>query len=273
MSSRRIDERDIEEALRDLGSRYGFPPTRDLLPAVRARIAERPRGSGLWPSRPALAPALLTLLVLAIGTLALQPIASTAAEALGLRGITIFRVPTAPAPTAVPAPTGATAPTAAAPRLPDARRVASVDEASRVAGFRVLVPAELGTPDEVYVRAADGQMQVSLVYLARPGIPVSAFAGVSVLVTEVRGALELALLGKAVPPGTTVSHLRVDGGAAIWMEGQPHQFFYRDPSGNVVVDTLRLAGNVLVWERDGLLLRIEAEVDQGRATGIASSMR
>lgn len=270
MSSRRIDERDIEEALRDLGSHYGFPPTRDLLPAVRARIAERPRGSGLWSSRFAVAPALLTLLVLAIGTLALQPIASTAAEALGLRGITIFRVPAPTAPTAAPAPT---APTAAAPRLPEARRVASVDEASRVAGFRVLVPAEFGAPDEVYVRAADGQTQVSLVYLSRPGIPVSAFAGVSVLVTEVRGALELALLGKAVPPGTTVSHLRVDGGAAIWMEGQPHQFFYRDPSGNVVVDTLRLAGNVLVWERDGLLLRIEAEVDQGRATGIASSMR
>ncbi|MEK6620495.1 MAG: hypothetical protein AABZ26_05920, partial [Chloroflexota bacterium] len=93
MSSRRIDEREVEEALRDLGSHYGFPPARDLLPAVRARIAERPRGSGLWPSRSAFAPALLTLLVLAIGTLALQPIASTAAVAIGLRGITLFRVP------------------------------------------------------------------------------------------------------------------------------------------------------------------------------------
>lgn len=263
MSDRRPREFDLEQALRDLGSRVSYPPTVDLLPAVRARIEQSaPRSSflDLFRSPLQLAPAVATLALLVLATLVFQPIATTAAEALGLRGITIFRGPEVP-------------PLSGRTILADARRMATVEGASTEVGFRVRVPAALGEPDEVYVRIADGTTQAFLVYGARAGIPVSEHSGVSVLVTELRGALESQLLGKGVPAGTLLEEVQVNGARGVWIAGAPHQVFYRAPSGEILTDTVRLAGNVLLWEQDGLLMRIEAQVSKERALEIARSMR
>jgi hypothetical protein len=65
----------------------------------------------------------------------------------------------------------------------------------------------------------------------------------------------------------------VDGGQGYWLEGAPHVFFYRDASGNIVNDTLRLAGNTLVWVQDGVTIRLEAQVTKERALQIAATFR
>lgn len=263
-SERRFTDSELEAALREVGARLAYPPAADLLPAVRARI-ERRAATGfwelLWSPRLAFAPALATVALLAAVTLAFQPVAATAAEALGLRGITIFRAPETPPPASGKA------------ILADARLVGSVAEASREAGFAVVVPSALGQPDEVYVRTSRQGAQVFLVYGARSGIAVSPRTGVSVLVTEVRGSVETALLGKVTGPGTRTEELTVNGGRGIWIEGAPHQFFFRAPNGDIVVDALRLAGNVLVWEQGTVLVRIEADIVKGEALRIASSVR
>src|SRR5437867_1441669 len=59
----------------------------------------------------------------------------------------------------------------------------------------------------------------------------------------------------------------------FWLAGEPHQFFYRDPSGNFQADTLRLAGNTLLWEEGGITHRLEAQVSKDEALRIASSVR
>lgn len=263
MTERRFSDAEIEAALRDVGAHIAYPPTADLLPAVRSRIEQR-ADVGFWDlvrsPRLSYVPALATVALLALAALAFQPVATTAAEALGLRGIAIFRAPE------VPAVTGRTI-------LSDAKRMATVEGASTEVGFRVRVPAALGQPDEVYVRIADRVTQAFLVYGPRSGVPVSKESGVSVLVTEVRGALETQLLGKVIPAGGRVEELTVNGGRGVWIEGQPHQLFYRGPSGDILVDSIRLAGSVLLWEQDGLLLRIEAQVPKDQALRIAASMR
>lgn len=244
---------DLEEGLRDIGARLAYPPPADLRVAVLARVDAGQRSGllDLLRSPLSLAPAVATLVLLLAATLAFQPVAGQAAEALGLRGITLFRVPQAPQVSpgrVIPA---------------DAARVDSVEAASQRVGFSVRVPGELGLPDEIHVRAADGASLAFLVYDTTP----------SVLVTELRGSLETQLLAKGIPPGTVVQELEVDGGRGVWIEGEPHQVFYRAPNGDILTDTVRLAGNVLLWERDGLLMRIEAQVDREQALRIARSMR
>jgi hypothetical protein len=263
-SERRFTDGELESALRDVGAHLSYPSTVDLLPAVRARI-ERRKGESFWATfwspRAAVVPALATVALLLLATLAFQPIGATAAEALGLRGLAIFRAAETPAPTSGKAV------------LADARKVASAEEASRQAGFAVLVPSALGRPDEVYVRASSQGTTVFLVYGARPGIAPAKATGIGVLVAEARGSFEAPLLGKVVGPGAHVEQLTVNGGRGVWIEGAPHQIFFRAPDGQVVVDSLRLAGNVLAWDQGALFVRIEADVPKDQALRIASSMR
>ncbi|MBI2773292.1 MAG: hypothetical protein HYX56_02205 [Chloroflexi bacterium] len=264
MRERGMTESEIETALRDLGAHMAYPRMPDLLPAVRARLEERPAPAlwrVFWSPRLAVVPALATIALLLAAALALQPIGASAAEAIGLRGLQIFRAPTAP-----PAAAGSAL-------LSDARAAGSSAEASRLVGFTVLEPASLGRPDAIYVRTTPQGSQAFLVYGPRTGIAPSAQTGVSVLVTEARGTVEVPLLGKVVGPGSRVEQLTVNGARAVWIEGAPHQFFFRSPAGEIVVDTLRLAGNVLVWEQAGVLVRIEADVPKDAALRIAATVR
>lgn len=273
MSDGRLGDRELEAALRDVGARLRYPPSADLLPAVRARI-EAERAGGLWAllrsPRAALVPALATLALLLAVTLAFQPVAATAAEALGLGRLIIFRS----AATPLPAPTrSAQTPAPQSAVLADARRVASVEEASREAGFAVLVPTALGVPDEVHVRSSSQGATVFLVYVPRPDIPAAKQTGIGVLVTQVAGAVETAFLGKVLPPGSRVEELTVNGRRGVWIEGAPHQMFFRAANGQVVADTLRLAGNVLAWDQGSVFIRLEADLPKDRALAIGSSMR
>ncbi|MDQ2952254.1 MAG: hypothetical protein M3R54_08315, partial [Chloroflexota bacterium] len=151
----------------------------------------------------------------------------------------------------------------------------SLDGARRAVRFPILVPAsaELGAPDDVFVETVGTSDRLTLVYRQRAGIPVSPDAGVSALVVEVRGTVDEVLLGKATGPGTRIVPVQVNGGRGFWLEGAPHLYFYRDPNGNVQQETLRLAGNTLVWVQNGVTVRLEAQIDQPTALRIAATFR
>jgi len=277
-----LTDRELEAALRDAGAHVAYPPTVDIVAAVRERIEARPRGfmQLLWSPRYALVPALATLVLLAVATLAFTPLGAQAAEALGLRGIRIFQTAETPPPLP-PRPSPSPSASASAPPggvLSDAVKVASVDAASRQVGFTVIVPGALGPPDEVYTRVTSQDAQAFLVYKPRPAssplpaIPESPQTGIGVLVTEARGSFEFGLLGKLLGPGSRAEQLTVNGVTGIWIEGAPHQFFYRQPNGQFVQDTLRLAGNVLIWNSGDVLIRLEAQIPKEVALRIASTM-
>lgn len=263
-----MTDRELEAALRDVGAHLVYPPTVDLLPAVRARIAQE-RGGGLWDllrsPRAAFVPALATLALLLAVTLAFQPAGASALEAIGIGRLTIFRGATPPpSPKATPARTTV---------LPGAAQVASVEDASRQAGFTVLVPSALGRPDEVYVMQGRQGAVVFLVYAPRADLPAAKQTGIGALIMQAAGRFEAGFLGKVLPPGSRADEVTVNGQRGVWIEGAPHQLFFVAPNGEVVMDTLRLAESVLAWDQGALFLRLEADVTKERALGIASSMR
>ena len=276
-----MTDRELEIALRDAAAHVAYPPAVDLAPLVRARIAEPSAGLRqlLWSPRFALVPALATIVVIVIATLAFQPVGARAADLLGIRGLFIIRT-SAPLPTLSPRPSpspGASQPPGGI--LSDATRVASVEQASVSVGFPVRVPSALGPPDEVYVRVAD-DAQAFLVYRPRtgtsttPSIPESSQTGVGLLITEVRGSFQTGFAGKLLGPSSKLEEVTLASGTrAIWIEGAPHQFFYQRPNGTIVNDTLRLAGNVLIWNAGDVLVRLEADVTRDVAVGLANSMR
>ena len=259
----RLDDRDLERTLSDIGARLDGPK-RDMWPAVRTRIAERrakPWWSRLHLERGAFAPVAATLAIILVAGLLLTPrFADALGHLLSIPGLQIYRVPESP--TARP---NASPPTFAG------QRVTSVTEASRVAGFTVRTPAALGEPSAIYVETAP--VRVTIVYASVKGIPLSPQAGVSAIVVEFKGTLETQVMSKAIGPGTTLDAVPLGSGVAYYLAGQPHQFFFRDPAGNIQPETLRLAGNTLLWTDGGVTYRLEAQVGLDEAVRIASSLR
>jgi hypothetical protein len=137
------------------------------------------------------------------------------------------------------------------------------------------VPASLGQPDEVYLQPAPNappQGEVTLVYAARPSIPVSAQTGVGVLITEARGKVDQGFFGKILGPDATLEAVTVAGHQGYWIAGQPHEFFFIDADGTFRNETMRLAGNTLILDDNGTIIRIEGNLTKAQALEIAQSL-
>jgi hypothetical protein len=259
----RLEDRDLESTLSDIGARLDGPK-RDMWPAVRARIAERrarPWWSGFGLDRRTLAPIAATLAVILVVAFALTPSVVDALEhLLNIPGVQIYQVPQSPT----------TQPNASSLTFAG-KRVATVAEASRIAGFPVRTPAALGEPSAIYVETAP--VRVTMVYASVQGIPLSPQAGVSAIVVEFKGTLQTQIMSKAVGPDTFLDAVPLGNGVAYYLSGKPHQFFFLDPAGNLQPETLRLAGNTLLWEEGGYTYRLEAQVSREEAVRIASTFR
>jgi hypothetical protein len=266
MTREPMREQELEATLTDLGERLAYPRPTRLAAAVRARLNE-PRPRRWWDAlvspRFAFAPAVATLLLIVVVSLAAVPdVRAAADEFLHLRGIDIFRT--------TATPTGP----AASPAVPFPGQRVSLEEArSRAPFLRAPADPRLGAPDQVYIDQMGTGDRVTLVYVSRPEIPVSREAGVSAVVVAFRGQIDESLFAKVALPGTQVEEVTVNGGRGYWLEGTPHQFFYRDAAGNPSPETLRLAGNTLLWEQGGVTFRLEAQLARDDALRIATTFR
>ncbi|HEX6061505.1 MAG TPA: hypothetical protein VF001_05500 [Candidatus Limnocylindria bacterium] len=281
MRDLRMADDQLAEALTDLGTRIAWPPVPDMRVRVLARISAPRRSEwwrALWSPRYAFAPVLVTIAFVLVAVLVFSPQArATATDILRLRGVEIFR---GPVPSATPSPPRSPGSIQTPTPFPAAGLgvLVSLDEAKARAGYAVVMPTDpaLGMPDQVYLRATPTSTAVSLVYTQRAGIPTSPQAGVAAIVTEFSGAtVDEQFFGKVIDPSTTVETVTINGQPGFWIQGTPHFFFYR-PAGNpaaVEQETLRLAGNTLIWTQGGLLLRLEAQVNQATALRIAASVR
>jgi RNA polymerase sigma-70 factor (ECF subfamily) len=219
-------------------------------------------------------PALLAALLLALagGALALFPAARSAiAQRLGLRGVSITHVPALPE---VPDAPAAPAAQPLGRRLGLGEPVTLQSARARLA-FAPLLPApsDLGEPDEVYASTEIPGGRLTLLYKSRPALPEAGTAGVGLLVTELRGTVNAGVvLAKQLGPSTRLEEVAVNGRRGYWIEGQPHVVLFRDANGVVRDETLRLAGNTLLWEQDELTLRIELAGRKEEALRIAASM-
>jgi hypothetical protein len=265
---------DLDRELRALAADPPFPPTPDLERAVRARLAERPPAAARrrgrlgrrhpgpparrllaaplrWPLATQAAAALL--LVFAALMAASPGVRSAVLEVLGIEGARIER--REPSPRA----------RAAGARL-DLGQPTTLAAARARAPFDVVVPADPGRPDAVWFdRAAPGDGQVAFVW-ERAGT-----GDRPLLLTQI-AALPEPVIGKAAGPGTDIEELVIGSEPGFWLTGDPHEFAFLSPDGQFRTDTLRLVGDALVWNRDGVLLRLEGAPSKARALQIARSV-
>jgi hypothetical protein len=244
---------ELELALVDLGRHVEFPPTPDLTPRVRARLAEKPsRARSLargYRNRVAIA---LAVLAVAVGAVMAVPQTRAAIlEFFRLRGVTIERVDELPT----------------VPINEDFNKVflgeqVTLDEARDRADFEVLLPEALGDPDGVYFQESPPGGMVSFVYgtVEQP----------RALFTQFRATVRDVIF-KKVAAGTRIESVTVDGEQGYFLSGDPHDFAYYDRTGMFRQELVRLAGTTLLWERGPLTLRLEAEVSKADALKIARS--
>ena len=244
---------DLEQDLTDLSAAIAWPPTphlRIFLPLHRKSALPR------WALAAAAA------LVIAAGALIYAPTRDAIAGFLNLH-TTVNRVPALQSPSPRPGQTlGLGTPTTLA-------------EAQSLLTWHIAVPPALGTPDVVYIAMpplGPTGGEVTLVYTNQPGITPSAQTGVSLLVTEARGAVNEQFFGKIVGPGTTIESVEVNGHRGWWIAGAPHTVAFTDANGNPYFDTLRLATNTLLLDDNGTVIRIEADMTKAQALQIASSL-
>ena len=83
------------------------------------------------------------------------------------------------------------------------------------------------------------------------------------LLMELRG--DELLLKKVVDQDASIERLEVEGHPAVWLEGPPHGLYM--PGGEA-----RLAGNVLIWVRDGVTFRLEGDLTRARALELAGTL-
>jgi hypothetical protein len=264
---------DLEQQLSALGNAVEWPATPDLasrwqsyLPAGRGGRRESAGWAGPIGSQRQWALAAAAV-ILALAALAAYP-PSREAIANWVNVHTIFqRVTHLATPSAQPpGPLGERLGLGGKTTLPDAQKQLA---------WHIGLPSTLGQPDEVYLQPppdAPAQGEVTLVYAVRPGIPVAGQTGVSVLVTEARGAVDQNFFGKMIGPGTTLEAVTVAGHQGYWISGPLNEFFFTDADGNFRNETVRLAANTLILDYGGTVMRIEGHLTKAQALEIASSL-
>jgi len=253
---------ELERSLDLLRDAIEWPATPLLAGRITARIATpAPTPRAWFQSRWALA---ATVVLLAIAALiAYTPSRDAIASWINLH-TSITRVNHLPTPS--PQPSG---PLGKRLGLGDPTTLAA---AQAKVGWKVLVPASLGQPDEVYFQVDAPAGEVNLVYKSRPGMKVSGQTGVAVLITEVSGRVDTNYFGKMLGQGTTIEDVTVNGHKGWWISGEPHEFFFADANGNFRSETLRLASNTLVIDDNGTIVRIEGDLTKAQALEIAASL-
>jgi hypothetical protein len=234
---------ELHERLERLAAAATWPPTPDLAASVRAAIAAAPAPAP--PRRRSRRPLLAVLLALVVGgggVLATPGAGSQLLERLGLKGATVTQV-------REPPPASLGEPLALGARY-------SAADAQRLAGHRLVRPAALGAPAEVYV---DGNA-VTFVYRARSGRPI--------LFTQVQGST-----GRYIEKLVTrrARRVTIGGRRGLQLRGR-HVVLFHGPGGDTIVAQSRLAKNTLLWERGELLLRLEAEQPDRELLRIARSV-
>lgn len=134
----------------------------------------------------------------------------------------------------------------------------SLEEAQRLVGFTLVVPAALGSPDAVAVSRDRRVLSMSWSGGADGTVRLDTFdARVDFTFAKTAPGAEFTVVG---------------GAFAVWIDG-PHEVVLLREDGTRPTVGARLAGSTLVWERGTRGLRLEGDLSMRRAVEIAESVR
>lgn len=238
---------ELERDLMALRDAVAWPQTPDVAAAVRVRVdavgAAAP-GEGARRRPPQRARLALAALVAAAATaLAVSPAGGALLRWIGIGAtIRVTEVQRLPVPASGTAGLG---------------RLVSLDRARVLADFRVRVPAP-----PLRVRFSDAVLG-GAVTLEYRDTTITQFAGTT---TD--------YLQKVIAPPTRAQRLTVNGNPGVFLTNGPTRLFVADRRGNtLLLGGARPGANVLLWEDDGIALRIETRRDLAGALALARRLR
>jgi len=263
---------DLERSLEELAERLDISGGEWLGEDVVRRIGEPPTRRAPR-RRPQLAIAVIAVLVVLF--VALPGPRRAVARWLGFDSVRIepgVTLPTTSEPSTVASEASAAATTTVVQPNLDLGRAVSIDEATTRTGLPDPTPTALGAPLSVHVMEPPQSGQILLVYAPSDLVPQSDVTGVGALVSVMPAHIEAGFFRKTLGTESTVRPVDFAGVHGYWIEGSPHQLFFEIGQDQVEQETLRLATNTLLWERDGHLYRLEADISLETAVEIASSI-
>ena len=234
----------LELQLRALGQELELPSEPDLTTGVLGRL----EGRSPFPWRRATALA-FAIVAIAIATAFAVPQARTAIlRFFHLGGATVIRVETLPPAVERKQAGGLGTPMARA-------------EAERRLGFQLALPGFAGGgPGRVYV------IDESV------GTVALRWHGRHVLLSEFPSYFGAQGLKKFAGGGTIVEAVTVNGRAGLWIEGAPHTLTYVDRNSGFRERPILIRGNVLLWVRGELTLRLEGKLSRSQALELARTI-
>lgn len=246
----RLPSQSFESQVRQAARALPYPPTPDLAGArarrstPRLRLLRRPG----W--------ALVVILALLAGLLAVPPVRAALREVLQIGAVRIWLVEPTPTPTATrPQPT----PTSMVSVL-QLSGATTLAEAQAEAPFPIRLPTfppNLGEPDYVFLQNLDG-VAVILVWMQDDQS------------NQVRLSLHLlssdVIAWKMGP--RRVTETTVGGQPAVWAEG-PYVLSLRNGTWE---PRQLVSGHVLIWQADDVTYRLESDLTLDEAVRVAESL-
>jgi hypothetical protein len=231
----------LERALRELGRDVDFPRTPDLAEAVGRRLRAEPAPRRFTVAGRPLALGVAVLTVAVVAAFAVPQTRAAILDLLGIGGATIERVETLP-----PAEERGLA-------VPG--RPVSLEAAEEGATFELRTPAEY---DAVYLDTTFLGGLVSFVDRDE-GLVLTQFLGA-----------HTPYIQKSAAPGTRIRQVQVGLAFGYWLAGRRHVVVFADEDRNV--RERRVAGNVLLWERDGVTYRLEGPRTLAQALDVVEGL-
>ncbi len=251
---------ELEARLIELGARLDVPEAGSLPAAVRARLdpvaVSAPGDRELWRRRALVAAAVVVAILTVL--CAYSPTRTALADWLGIGAVrftSVAQLPTLPPNTAAATPAGSTGSTGS-----------TEADAMAHAQAQVTFPIQLPDPHRsgpVLSLRADPTVPGGLVSVG--------FADFDL--TEIAAEADQGpVVSKFVGPDTHLRFVTVNSRDGAWISGSPHELAYLDPDGTLRTQTLRRAGNVLVWEQGGVTYRVEGLDSLDDALAVAATI-
>jgi hypothetical protein len=269
-----MQDRELERELRELGSLIDYPPTPNVARAARNLLdeaaSEQPRSFRMaFPTMRWAAVAAAFVLIVAVPILSLGLRATVGdwfvTEDFQSAGEPAVDAGSPERQSEAGAPAAGVSKSRTSPAQSpqfSGERISLREARARMDGALLLPQApKLGKPEAIYTVGTAGKEGIMLVY--KDGLPPLVDTGINLVLTEVPGDIGPAYLRGKTPVGSELERVSVDGDPGYWSAAGRIPFA-TDP---------RVPGNVLLWEKRGVALRLVAEVQKEQAVRIAESVR
>lgn len=261
---RELSDDELGGAIR--ASEPAWPTTPPLASIVTERIRETER---LPQSRPRLSlpSRRRTILILVAATVLLAAAAVAAGLVVRIGAVTV---------TVVPGPLSSAPGDVLSPEVLG-RPSTSVSEAGSLAGFDVVLPTRLGDPAGVWTGVTPpdtlGSTPVTRVVLAwspTPALPTVRGLPWGAVLMEFPGEANLAAKTIFEDASGGLRAVTVGGEGGLWVTGD-HVITLASADGGSPME-LQVTGNVLLWQRGDLTLRLETALGLPAALEVAASV-